>query len=122
MDYEAEKARTLGYLDAITPRTTPWSTVLEVAKSMGADYYPKHEVMDYASYTVEPASQIKLLIRTRLRLILSQALHIRFNRAGDELPERVQLNSVRDETAIAALRLHEAETAERNQKRQKPNQ
>jgi len=122
MDYEAEKARTLGYLDAITPRTTPWSTVLEVAKSMGADYYPKHEVMNYASYTVEPASQIKLLIRTRLRLILSQALHIRFNRAGDELPERVQLNSVRDETAIAALRLHEAETAERNQKRQKPNQ
>jgi hypothetical protein len=119
MDYEAEKARTLGYLDAITPRTTPWSTVLEVAKSMGADYYPKHEVMDYAAYTVEPASQIKLLIRTRLRLILTQALHIRFSR--DELPEHVQMNSARDEAALAALQLHELETAERNQKRQRAN-
>lgn len=115
MEEEVHRVKTLGFLEAITPRATSWETLLSVARAMGKDYYPIYEVERYASITDEPEKRYRRLVWARLRLILIQNFCIRFG--YDSLPNHLNVDSEPDQAVIKSLRLIEAETAKRNAER-----
>jgi hypothetical protein len=115
MELELYRVKTLSFLEAITPRNTPWNTIVSVARAMGTDYYPKYEVQRYASIPEEPERRYKLLVWARLRLILMQNYGVRCG--YDTLPQHLNGDYDHDITVIEALRRVEAETAKRNAER-----
>ena len=112
MEQEAHRTRTIGYLEAITPRNTPWDTLIGVARAMDKDYFPIHEVERYASINEEPEKRYRLLVWARLRLILIDNFCTRFG--YDMLPKHLHVGYDHDKSVIDSLRKVEEETAKRN--------